>query len=276
MLKATELNFIAKGDLSQLEEAILFLKQQQDIIESFNIALRALKRGLHDYNKRHRRRKCFDDMTTFISQNYNETNNRRRALESLDHSSKYFCFISLTSNQIDNLTDNSFDALIDGTHEFIEANPSRHDLIRTASREKEAPQTEGIVFYQQPPPPKNLTGKRRKRASSRTPSPRRPEPPRPSNPAPMPSTTAIMAEVIPDRQDQVHSEQTGRTEPDLQSNSSPATQLDPPDDPSLDNSMPAESDSQPWQDTLAFNEDAFWLFRGIDLDPEQFWGTQTL
>lgn len=253
-------NFIARGDLPQLENIISILQQQRRILQSFFKALRLLKEEASDRNKRFRRRRRVSTMVQFVYQNLDaETQCRRNTIASLDRCSRYLLFISHTPTEISAYKDESFGIMTEGLHEFITASPHRHALIREAMEDD----THNTVAQSGEDDPKR---KRRKTASICPPSPRGFESPGHSKPAPMPSTTAVIAEgVLPHRRDQAHTEQSDPIESIFETPDWLARGM-------MLNITSAESGSQQSLDLVPFAaNDPSWLSRGIDLQAEQWW-----
>lgn len=265
-------NFIAKGDLPQLENIISILEQQRRILKSFFKALRLLEEEASDRNKRFRRLRRVSAMIEFVYQNFDvKTQCRRNTIASLDRCSRYLLFISHTPTEISAYKDEPFGAIVKGLPEFITASPHRHALIQGAIEDDtqntvvQSDDEGGLLFVAE-----NPKRKRQKTASICPPSPRRPESPRPSKPAPMPSTTAVIAEgVLPHRRDQAHTEQSDPIESIFESPDWLARGM------MLNISASAESGPQQSLDVVPFASDGpSWLIRGIDLEAEPWWDAE--
>ncbi|KAI8691490.1 hypothetical protein NCS56_00141900 [Fusarium sp. Ph1] len=267
-MEIAQRNFIARGDLPHLENIISILEQQRRILQSFFKALRLLEEEASDRNKRFRRLRRVSTMIQFVYQNSDVgTQCRRNTIASLDRCSRYLLFISHTPTEISAYKDESFGIMAEGLHDFITANPHRHVLIREAivdDTQNMIVQSDGeedLFFVAE-----NPKRKRRKTASICSPSPRRSESPGHSKPAPMPSTTAVIAEgVLPHRRDQAHTEQSDPIESIFETPDWLARGM-------MLNITSAESGSQQSLDLVPFAaNDPSWLSRGIDLQAELWW-----
>ncbi|CAM1503384.1 Fc.00g081600.m01.CDS01 [Cosmosporella sp. VM-42] len=126
---AANLNFIANEDREKLNDIQEFLKQQETILKALHKALELLRKAI-SRNQRHHRVKPTADFVYTTPEN-DEQKRRQDALKELDHISRSLCIFALTKRKICNLTNASFDALISGIPKFIQAEPGRHDLIKS-------------------------------------------------------------------------------------------------------------------------------------------------
>lgn len=131
MSRVTNLNFIAKADLMQLDDLLVFLTQQKKILNALSKALETLQHNV-TRNQRYQRIKPTLNFIYSKSSENSETRRRQEALKELDHVSKSLCVFALTDKQILSLANASFDALINGIREFTEAEPGRPELINSA------------------------------------------------------------------------------------------------------------------------------------------------
>ncbi|CAM1510731.1 Fc.00g082440.m01.CDS01 [Cosmosporella sp. VM-42] len=126
-----DLNFIAKDDLKTLDNINNFLTQQKPILKSVHKALELLGKGVTRHQQCHRGKLIVRFVYTRPTENDGEQERRKEAFEKLDTASKSLCSFALTEKEICDLTNTSFDALISGIPKFIQAEPGRHDLIKS-------------------------------------------------------------------------------------------------------------------------------------------------
>ncbi|KAF3345198.1 hypothetical protein VdG2_06654 [Verticillium dahliae VDG2] len=130
MTPSTDLNFIARSDLAQLDDLIIDLRQQRAILRSLFKALQVLSTGVTRQTKFHRIRTT---LTLIYDEPRNPRTDRwREALEKLDDVSKSLCIFSLTEKLIFEIGDAPFNALIEGIRQFAEADPDRGNVIVSA------------------------------------------------------------------------------------------------------------------------------------------------